>query len=383
MKIAIISPNRKNMDEMAGTLQAKSHTVVLVEGGKSKMRNVADLESPDLMIVEGMCCDPNELDQIEHITTHYPTIAIILLCATNTPDFLISSMRAGVREVLPSPVTVTGLEAAVDRISAKIAAAKNKTTGKILAFLSCKGGGGATFLATNFGYQLAESKSVLLIDLNLQFGDALSFVHEGKPATTIADLAREINRLDASFLAASAIKAASTYSILAAPEDPALAMEVKPEHIESILKLAITQYDFVLLDMPRTLDTLSIRALDRAYRVFPVIQAGLPHLRNANKLLAVFRTLDYPTEKIELIVNRFEKKGEIGIDDIRRSLGPYLIHTMPNSYKEVNMSISHGNPLIEIARSNAVAKNLAEFALSLSPKQEESRGVLARLFKRV
>jgi pilus assembly protein CpaE len=382
MKIAIISPNRKNMDEMAGTLQAKSHTVVLVEGGKSKMRNVADLESPDLMIVEGMCCDPNELDQIEHITTHYPTIAIILLCATNTPDFLISSMRAGVREVLPSPVTVTGLEAAVDRISAKLAAAKNKSTGKILAFLSCKGGGGATFLATNFGYQLAESKSVLLIDLNLQFGDALSFVHDGKPATTIADLAREIHRLDASFLAASAVKAAPNYSILAAPEDPAQAMEVKPEHIESILKLAITQYDFVLLDMPRTLDTLSIRALDRAYRVFPVIQAGLPHLRNASKLLAVFRTLDYPTEKIELIVNRFEKKGEIGIDDIRRSLGPYPIHTMPNSYKEVNTSINHGNPLIEMARSNAVAKNLAEFALSLSPKQEEIKGVLARLFKR-
>jgi pilus assembly protein CpaE len=382
MKIAIISPNRKNMDEMAGTLQAKSHTVVLVEGGKSKMRNVADLESPDLMIVEGMCCDPNELDQIEHITTHYPAIAIILSCATNTPDFLISSMRAGVREVLPSPVTATGLEAAVDRISAKLAAAKSKSTGKILAFLSCKGGSGATFLATNFGYQLAESKSVLLIDLNLQFGDALSFVHDEKPATTIADLAREIHRLDASFLAASAVKAAPNYSILAAPEDPAQAMEVKPEHIESILKLAITQYDFVLLDMPRTLDTLSIRALDRAYRVFPVIQAGLPHLRNANKLLAVFRSLDYPTEKIELIINRFEKKGEIGIDDIRRSLGPYLIQTMPNSYKEVNTSINHGNPLIEMARSNAVAKNLAEFALSLSPRQEESRGVLARLFKR-
>lgn len=382
MKIAIISPNRKNMDEMAVTLQAKSHTVVLVEGGKSKMRNVADLENPDLMIVEGMCCDPNELDQIEHVTTHYPSIAIILACATHTPDFLISSMRAGVREVLPSPVTATGLEAAVDRISAKLAAAKSKSTGKILAFLSCKGGSGATFLATNFGYQLAESKSVLLIDLNLQFGDALSFVHDERPATTIADLAREIHRLDASFLAASAVKAAPNYSILAAPEDPAQAMEVKPEHIEAILKLAITQYDFVLLDMPRTLDTLSIRALDRAYRVFPVIQAGLPHLRNANKLLTVFRSLEYPPEKIELIVNRFEKKGEIGIDDIRRSLGPYLIQTMPNSYKDVNTSINHGNPLIEMARSNAVAKNLAEFALSLSPRQEESRGVLARLFKR-
>lgn len=382
MKIALISPNKDNLQRMGKALDTAGHAIIEIEGGKRKMRSIAEQEQPNLMIVEGMCCDAAELDHIEHVSNHFPGISVILLCPTTSPEFLISAMRAGVREVLPSPVDTHVLEAAVARVAAKLTAQQGKSNGKILAFVSCKGGSGATFLATNFGYQLAESKNVLLIDLNLQFGDALSFVHEGKPAVTIADIARDIHRLDASFLSASAVRAAPNFSILAAPEDPSQAMEVKPEHIEAILKVAVTQYDFVLLDMQRTLDQVSIKALDRAYRIFPVIQGTLPHVRNAAKLITVLRSLDYPAEKIELIVNRFERTSEISTDAIRHALGEYAMHTVPNSYKEVSTSINHGNALVQIARSNAVARHLAEFVSAVSPKQTPSRGVLGRLFKR-
>ena len=382
MKIAIISPSKSHLQEMGNIIQSNSHTAILIEGGKTKMRVVAEQEHPDLMLVDGMCCDPHELVQVEYVTTHHPNIAVILLCATQSPEFLINSMRAGVREVLPSPVSAEGLKAAVSRIAVKLGNTKTKGNGKILAFLPCKGGSGATFLATNLGYQLAETKSVLLIDLNLQFGDALSYVYEEAPASTLADVAHDISRLDASFLAASTVKITPSYSILAAPEDLTKAMEIKPEHIDAVLGLAVTQYDFVLLDMSRALDTLAIKALDRAYRIFPVLQAGLPGLRHASKLLAIFNSLGYPAEKIELIVNRFEKGGDIGLDSIQRSLGAVKLRTVPNSYKEVNTSINQGDALVEATRSNAVSKNLAEFALSLSPRLEESRSLLDRLLRR-
>ena len=382
MKIAVISPSKSHLQEMGNILQSNSHTAILIEGGKTKMRVVAEQKQPDLMLVDGMCCDPNELVQVEYVTTHYPKIAVILLCATQSPEFLINSMRAGVREVLPSPVSPEGLEAAVSRIAAKLVSTKTKGTGKILAFLPCKGGSGATFLATNLGYQLAETKSVLLIDLNLQFSDALSYVHEGTPASTLSDVAHDISRLDASFLAACTVKITASYSILAAPEDLTKAMEIKPEHVDAILAQAVTEYDFVLLDMSRTLDTLAIKALDRAYRIYPVLQAGLPGLRHASKLLAVFGSLGYPADKIELLVNRFEKGTDISLDSIQRSVGAVKLRTVPNSYKEVNTSINQGDALVEVTRSNAVSKNLAEFALSLSPRIEESRSLLDRLLRR-
>src|SRR5438105_3160103 len=330
MKIAVISPNPVHLRDMGAVLRAGAHTAVLVEGGKGRMRALAEQEEPDLLLVEGMCCDPDELLQVEYVTAHHPRTAVVLLCATHTPEFLIQSMRAGVREVLPSPAPASALEAAVSRVAAKLAGTPARGGGKVLALMSCKGGSGATFLATNLGYPLAESRTVLLIDLNLQFGDALSFVHDGRPASTLADVAKNIARLDASLLAASTVKIAPNYSVLAAPDNPAEAMEVKPEHIDTILALARAQYDFVLLDVGRNLDTLAIKALDRADRVFIVLQAAVPHVRNAHKLLQVFRSLGYPADKTELIVNRFERGGDIGVEDIRRSLGNLPATTVAN-----------------------------------------------------
>jgi len=381
MKIALISPSAGHLRDIGGALQAGGHDVQLYEGGKSRMREVAERDDPDLMLVDGMCCDTSELAQVEHVTSHHPSIAVVLLCSMHTPEFLINSMRAGVREVLPSPVTIrpwrprsTGSRQAGRRA--------RERTGKLLAFLACKGGSGATFLATNLGWQMAETRSVLLIDLNLQFGDALSFVHDGKAPATLADVAKEIHRLDASLLAASTVKVAPNYSILAAPEDLAHAMEVKPEQIDAILALAVTQYDFVVLDVSRTLDTIAIKALDRATKIFAVMQASVPDLRNAAKMLQAFRSLGYPQDKTELIVNRFDKTSEIGLDHMQRALGTVRLNTMPNSYREVNSSINHGDALINTARSSSVARQLAELALSLSPRPDASRGLLDRLFRR-
>jgi pilus assembly protein CpaE len=382
MKIALISPNRSNLQAMSTALEADSHSIVLIEGGKSRIRAVAEQEQPDLMLVESMGFDVGDLGQVEYVTTHHPKITIILICAVHTPEFLLNAMRAGVREVLPSPVSPGTLQAATNRVAVKLSGPQTRNTGRILAFIGCKGGAGATFLATNFGYHLAEINNVLLIDLNLQLGDALSFVYDGQPAMTVANVARDITRLDASFLMASTVKITPNYSILAAPEDPSQAMEIRPDHLEAILNVATTQYDFVLLDMGRTLDSLSIKALDRAYRIFPVMQASLPSLRNAKKLLTVFSSLGYSPEKVELIVNRFDKRGEIGLDHIKRLLGSISMHTVPNSFKEVNASINHGNPLAEMTRTNVVTKTLSEFALALSPKQQEKRGLIGRLFRR-
>ena len=382
MKIAIISPSMSHLQEIGKILLGMSHLPVLVEGGKSKMREVAEQESPDMLLVEGICCDPAELSHVEYITTHHPKIAVVLVCSTTSPDFLINSMRAGVREVLPSPATAAALEATIKRIAAKMGASAGRSNGKIMAFISCKGGSGATFLASNLGLELAQTKSVLLIDLNLQFGDALTFVHEARPASTIADVAREIGRLDASFLAACTVKVAPNFSVLAAPDDPSEAVEITPEHIDAILALAVTQHDFVLLDLGRPINTHSVKALDRANTVLAVMQAGVPSIRNAKKMLAIFKSLGYPAEKVELIVNRFEKGSEISLADIHRSLGRYAVHTVANSYKRVAASINHGEPLMSSAPSNPVARSLAEFAESFSPRPDDNRGLLDRLLRR-
>ncbi len=386
MKIAIVSPNSTSLQEINRLIGSndKARSVSLHEGGPGQVRIVADQLSPHLIIVDSMCRDVNDLRALEYVSMHHPSTAVVMLCVNQTPEFLVSAMRAGVREVLQSPPPKDVLIACIDRIEQRLGlAAQPKQPAHVLAFVPCKGGSGATFLATNLGYQLAcEDKKVLLIDLNLQFGDAALFMHDAKPSHSLADIAHNITRLDASFLSASAINVLPNYAVVAAPEDPAHAAEVKPEHIEILLNLASKHYDFVIVDAGRTLDAVTLKALDRAEFLFPVVQLTLPFVRNASRLLALFRALGYSKEKIRVVVNRFEKGGDITIEDLKRSFGVEPYKVIPNSYQAVASAVNQGRAIASFARNNAVAKCLQEMAQALLRPADSGNALLSRLLKR-
>jgi len=386
VKIAVVSPNSASLQELNRllTTEDKKRSVTLYEGGPGQVRVVADQQSPHLIILDSMCRDLTDLRVIEYVTIHHPNTAVVMLCANQTPEFLVNAMRVGVREVLQSPPPKDVLLSCIHRIEHRLGLnAQPKQPAQVLAFVPCKGGSGATFLATNLGYQLAsEDEKVLLIDLNLQFGDAALFVHEPKPAHSLADIAHNITRLDASFLSATATNVSPNYAIVAAPEDPAHASEVKPEHIEILLNLASRHYDFVIVDAARTLDAVTLKALDRADYLFPVVQLTLPFMRDASRLLTLFRALGYSKDKIRLVVNRYEKGGEITLQDVKRTFGLEPYRTIPNSYQAVASAVNQGRPIASFARNNAVAKALQELAQALSRPAEAGGALLSRLLMR-
>lgn len=385
MKIAIISPSTKSLDILGSMLERGNPARVITRhvGGISKLRIVADQEQPDVIIVEGLCHDAGDLAPVEFVTTQYPRTFIIMLCTHQSSELLINAMRVGVREVLASPVSLEVLEAAVLRAESKNGLQNAPRKAQVIAFVASKGGSGATFLAANVGHQLGEEgNKVLLIDLNLQYGEAVLTLHDRKSSTDIVQVARNLLRLDASFLTASVVQITPNYAILAAPEDPAQSLEVKPEHLDAILSLAIHHYDFIILDVNKNLDDLTIKALDRADKIFLVVQTMLPYVRNAHRMMTVFRALGYPQEKIEVVVNRFCKNGEIGLDQLRASLAIKQLRTIPNGYKEVAKAINLGVPLASVSRSSSVFRAIGELAEYLQPKADEIQGgLLSRLFR--
>ena len=390
MKIALISPSKVHLTEMSQVLQGPTpaalhgaaHELLQIEGGRSRLAEVVETHHPDLVLVDGMGRDPDELEPVEQVTSAHPQLAVVMLCAQQSPEFLLRAMRAGVREVLGSPPTPASLLMAVERVDKRRSGAASRPRGRVLGFASCKGGGGATFIAANLAYQLAAEKSVLLIDLNLQFGDALGMLSEQKPALSLADVAREIDRLDAAFLGACTARIHERLSVLAAAEEVTDGLEVRPEHLEAIVKLARQHYDFVLLDLDRHLDPLSIRAMDLADQLFVVMQSGLPWLRNARRLQKLLAGLSYPADKVHWLVNRVERSDDIGLDDIAQALGVERLRSVANDWREVSGAINRGTPLIELARSSAVTRNLAELARSLGPQTSEPPSLLSRLFRR-
>lgn len=363
----------------------KAREVQIVTGGVEVLGPVADQQRPDVIIFETNNDLQGELGFVSKLNLRHPDITLILLSPDQSTETLLEAMRAGIREVLPSPVSRIALQTSISRIEEKLSHQATKhLNGKVLSFIPCKGGSGSTFLATNLAYILAsqENKSVLLIDLNLQFGDAALFISDQTPAVNLAEVARQIMRMDAAFLASSLTHILPNFGLLAAPEDPVQAMEVKPEHIESLLNLARNQYDYVILDVGRALDPVSIRAMDMSDVIFPVMQLTLPFIRDAKRLLEVFRSLEYPSGKIKLLVNRYESGGEIRLEDVERTLNTSVFKTLPNSFKSVAASVNQGIPIVKLAHSNPITKGLQELAHVLTNEAGTESSWWTSLLKR-
>jgi len=209
--------------------------------------------------------------------------------------------------------------------------------------------------------------------MNLHFGDAALFLSEQRGERTIADVAREASRVDATFLEASMMQVADNLWILPAPDSPEASIDVNPDAVEQIISLARARFDFVVVDMGRILEASTLRALDQADVIYVTLQLTLPFVHDAKRLLALLRSLGYGREKLRVVVNRYEKGGDISLADVEGALGlPVEVH-IPNSFHAVAYSVNHGVPLLKSAPRDAVAKVLAEMADRLAPQPAQRK----------
>ncbi|TXI41428.1 MAG: response regulator receiver protein [Nitrosomonas sp.] len=366
-----------------GSGQEHPYRLLTISGGMQQVVAVAEQEHPDLLLLESSEDEANDLQILGNVTARFPSLGVIMFCSTQSPERLLEVMRVGVREALPSPPTRDALLGAINRFQQRIKQANMPVrNGKVLAFTPCKGGSGATFLATNLAYTLAaqNNQRVALIDFNLQLGDASLFLGDSKSPASIADVARQIHRLDGAFLASSMIQITPNLGILAAPDEPEKATEIKPEHVNPILQVAIKNYDFVILDIGRRMDAVSIQALDKADMIFPVMQQTLPFIRDAKHLIDVFRSLGYHKDKLRLIVNRYDKKSQITLDDIQNTLKCQVFKSIPNNFSVVDESVNHGVPVFKLAPRSPIAKAVEDISNELSQSTEQQQRWFRKLF---
>ncbi len=386
MKALMISRDSLLHAEIATQGSARMPALQLA-ASRNGLRDAIDRplpELPELVILDASDMDEDEGELVERLGKQYASSTFMLLTREPQQDLLIRAMRAGIREVLQLPLVHRAFHEAMDRIEVA-AGLSHVRAGKVLAFISCKGGSGATFLSTNFGYALAAlaDKKVLLIDLHGQFGDATLYVSDQKPAMTLSDICAQIGRMDAAFLDSCLVHVASNFGVLAAADDPQQAVEMKPEHMDAILRVARQHYDFVVLDVGRQIDAVSLRALDQADTIYPVLQLALPDIRDGRRLLDIFRSLGYPGERTRLIVNRYEKGGKLRLADLEQALGADVVHTVPNDYLSATDSVNQGIPVLQLSRSSAVARSLAELVdLVAARRAAESKGLFDRIFGR-
>jgi pilus assembly protein CpaE len=387
VKLLAVSEDRRNLEDIRKLSAGVDMITELTchEGSLAGLTTLPVKGEVDVLILDCRHGGIASLADLERLMNFYPGLNAIVIVDQESPELLLRALRIGVREVMKAPLSREELLSSLQHILLKSQSGP-RGEGRVLTFMSCKGGSGASFLATNLGQVLAHrtGKQVLLIDLNMQFGDAVLYVSDRRPSICLPDVVRDIQRMDMALLKSALIDILPNYSILAAPEDPTQAVDIRPTHIESLLRFARANYDYVLLDVGRSLDTCTIQALDLSDHIYPVMQLTLPFLRDAKRLFGVYRSLGYSSEKVRCILNRVERSpGDLSEQDAEKILTYKIFTTIPNHYKSVTASVNQGIPIQTLDSGSPVSRSLMELAERIAGISQPNRpGVLSRWLNR-
>ncbi len=371
LKASLICSSTQEREALLASLVIPAGVEINVHVGDARrLLSVLQKEQPNVVLLDFPLADKGAFEQIEAATLRVPGVMVLLVSPDPSIDLLKRAMQAGVRHILPAPLNKNSVLSAVDylRESESLSSRLTASEGELLAFLSAKGGSGSTFLSSNLGYTLAATgKKVLLVDLNLFFGDLAANVTDRQSSSSVLDIARQGDILDVSLLASSVLAARDNLYVLAAPQLPYRIDVLTPAVLQKILELALSQYDFVILDVGRTLDPTSIKALDMASRIYLILQLALPAIQNVKRIETVFEGLGYAQGKLNMVVNRYEKNGAIGLNALERVTQTKVARTVPASYEAVMASINEGVPLPMLYPKDAVTHVLQAWANDLSP----------------
>jgi pilus assembly protein CpaE len=304
---------------------------------------------------------------------------IVIVTSGCTPEFLQEALAHGVQDVAILPQLTESLVFTLRRAhvlnhNAPRAASQSPTLtrsggeGRVITVFSPKGGVGKSTISTGLAgaYCHGLKRNTLLIDLDLQFGD-VGIMMGIDPTQTIVDLVTTTGELDPDKLGGYVVHHGSGIDLLAAPLRPEDAELVTEDRIGQLIDVAKSAYDIVVLDTPPHFDATTLAALDRSDRLVLVATMDIPTVKNCKLALQTLNLLQYPRERIALVLNRPLPRADLRESDISRTLDMPISAVIPLD-KEISTAVNRGVPVTVSASRSPAAKAMRELAEELLPQ---------------
>jgi len=272
-----------------------------------------------------------------------PRTKIVALHSVDDPKIILAAMRAGANEFLHPPLEES-LPLALERIlNSAEAEAAPASRGKIIGFLSAKGGCGATTLACHIAWELQNQtrKNVLLADLDLTSG-LVGFLMKTPSSYSILDAIKNLSRLDESMWKALIVEHRPSLSVIPAPATYTRWDHPDENQLTQVLQFMRTQHDWIVLDLGRSMNSIAAAVLDEIDQLLLVSTLEVVALHG---LKSIVHGLFDQGEKLQLVLNRTPKMMDISTQELEKILGRSLYAALPNDYMGLYQSYSSGNLL--------------------------------------
>jgi pilus assembly protein CpaE len=310
---------------------------------------------------------------------------IVVLASGEASQLLEQALDADVADVLLLPQLTDNVIFAIRKAShagrrllAGPVAAVNH--GRIVTVFSPKGGTGKTSIATNLATALAkhEQRRTLLLDLDLQFGDAAIMLGL-EPEKTIYDLVSAPGELDPEKLAGYTTRHASGLDILPAPLRPEDAELVTEAKIGRLLEVARTSYDVIIVDTSPFFHGPMLATLDQTDELMLVCSLDVPTIKNVRLSLQTLELLSFPMKKVHLVLNRANTKVGMKESEVETALERKIRYQVPSD-RAVPVSINRGTPVVLADSGADFSTALRDVAKAVANPDPDKQAKRRRLF---
>ena len=295
---------------------------------------------------------------------------LIMVASGEAGTMLEQALDADVSDLLLLPHLLPNVVFAIRKAAhvRRQTAAASGRDGRVMTVFSPKGGTGKTTVATNLAAAFAkrEGRRTLLLDLDLQFGDA-AIVLGLEPEKTIYDLVTAPGELDSEKLAGYVSRHASGIDVLAAPLRPEDAELVTEGKVTNLLEVARGSYEAIVVDTSPFFHGPMLATLDRTDELIVLCGLDVPTLKNVRLAMQTLELLSFPASRVRYVMNRANTNVGLKTREVETALKVKIAHELPSD-GAVPLTVNRGNPAVLAEPRCDFAKSIGQLAKQLAPQ---------------
>jgi pilus assembly protein CpaE len=379
-------PDTQRLVEQSAADRRLQRARVQATGGgiQAAIEHLATQPTPDLLLIESSAPPARLIADLERVAEHCdPKVKVVIIGAKNDILLYRELMRRGVSEYLVPPLQPVQL---IRAIGALYVDPDKPFVGKTVAVMGVKGGVGASTIAHNLAWAIAENLQIntTLVDLDLSFGTTgLDFNQDSQQG--VAEALADPERIDDVVLDRLVVKASERLSLFTAPARVDRMYDHDADAYETVVERVRRTVPWVVIDLPHAWNAWTQTILRSADEIVLVSGPDLASLRNAKNLVDVLRS-GRPNDKApRFVVNMtgIPKRPEVPVKEFAGAVGLDPVLVLPFEPGLFGQATNNGQMLSEIDPASKSAAGIDHLAQTLTGRalQTKPKAGLGSLLK--
>jgi pilus assembly protein CpaE len=347
-KILIVDADAASRNFIARYMTDQKYEVIQAGSGKEGLI-FAWRDRPDVLIVDPTLADLKGEEIATRLRQDARTANTPLIAISSDPSVarIKSCMDAGFNEyIVKSGQAMPSLNEALNRLMG-INAAAVRHGGLLIVFMSAKGGTGTSSLCANIAMTIAQSQPeapVVVVDLVLPIGSIAPIVGYDGPhnLVTVADMSPGETTHEF-FKDHLTILSNWKFHLLAGSPDPESSNNLKVGRIWEIVSELKASYDYVIVDLGRSLSKISLPLIQNADLIVLVVGSDLSTVMLTKTLWDYLQLKGVQPASVYAVMNRAVGLEGLSKAEAEKILGFEIKTTMP--YLGANFGVANNQHL--------------------------------------